>query len=187
MKYSTLKTVIFASYWGSPLVQFSKFKKFLWVCWFLCKNLSNFVSLPWKFHNPYCHTWHPWVCIRSVCWKWNLKQIEAIPPSVHLQLLIPLILPKQRQIMCCSNFYGSDVNILKSKQGLCNSSLSHKSLPSLEFHQTCFEHQLQLHFPKQTLQFPSCHVLMHSANYQNYNSKPYAQKIHYKCVCEYFL
>ena len=55
MKYSTLKTVIFASYWGSPLVQFSKFKNFLWVCWFLCKNLSNFVSLPWKFHNPYCH------------------------------------------------------------------------------------------------------------------------------------
>ena len=55
MKYSTLKTVIFASYCGSPLVQFSKFKKFLWVCWFSCKNLSNFVSLPWKFHNPYCH------------------------------------------------------------------------------------------------------------------------------------
>ena len=23
--------------------------------WFLAKNLSNFVSLPWKFHNPYCH------------------------------------------------------------------------------------------------------------------------------------
>ena len=28
------------------------------------------------------HPWHPWVCIRSVCWKWNLKQIEAIPPSM---------------------------------------------------------------------------------------------------------
>ena len=32
------------------------------------------------------HPWHPWVCIRSVCWKsvwkWNLEQIEAIPPSV---------------------------------------------------------------------------------------------------------
>ena len=55
MKYSTLKTVIFASYSDSPLVQFSKFKIFLWVCWFLCKNLFNFVSLPWKFHNPYCH------------------------------------------------------------------------------------------------------------------------------------
>ena len=55
IKYSTLKTLIFASYWGSPLVQFSKFKSFLWVCWFLCKNLPNFVSLPWKLHNPYCH------------------------------------------------------------------------------------------------------------------------------------
>ena len=29
------------------------------------------------------HPWHPWVCIRSVCWKWSLKQIEAIPPSVY--------------------------------------------------------------------------------------------------------
>ena len=29
------------------------------------------------------HPWHPWVCIRSVCWKCNLKQIEAIPPSVQ--------------------------------------------------------------------------------------------------------
>ena len=32
------------------------------------------------------HHWHPWVCVRSVCWesvwKWNLKLIEAIPPSV---------------------------------------------------------------------------------------------------------
>ena len=28
------------------------------------------------------HPWHPWGCIHSVCWKRNLKQIEAIPPSV---------------------------------------------------------------------------------------------------------
>ena len=55
MKYSTLKTVIFASYWVSPLVQFSKFKNFLWVCWFLCKNLSNFVSLPENLRNRYYH------------------------------------------------------------------------------------------------------------------------------------
>ena len=46
------------SYWGSPLVQFSKFKNFLWVCWFLDKNLSNFVPPVWKLHNPYCHSVH---------------------------------------------------------------------------------------------------------------------------------
>ena len=39
----------------SPLTQFSKFINFLWVCWFLGKNLSNFVPPVWKFHNPYCH------------------------------------------------------------------------------------------------------------------------------------
>ena len=40
----------------SPLIQFSKFNKFLWVCWFLGKNLSNLVPPVWKLHNPYCHT-----------------------------------------------------------------------------------------------------------------------------------
>ena len=42
----------------SPLVQFSKFNNFLWVCWFLCKNLSSFVYPVWKLHNPYCHNVH---------------------------------------------------------------------------------------------------------------------------------
>ena len=50
--------MIFASYWGSPLVQFSKFKNFLWVSWFLGKNLSNFLYPVWKLHNPYYHNAH---------------------------------------------------------------------------------------------------------------------------------
>jgi hypothetical protein len=40
----------------SPLTQFSKFNNFFWVCWFLGKNLSNFVPPVWKLHNPYCHS-----------------------------------------------------------------------------------------------------------------------------------
>ena len=39
-----------------PLIQFSKFNNFHWVCWFLGKNLSNFVSPAWKINNPYYHT-----------------------------------------------------------------------------------------------------------------------------------
>ena len=39
----------------SPLTQFSNFNNFLWVCWFLGKNLSSFVPPVWKLHNPYCH------------------------------------------------------------------------------------------------------------------------------------
>ena len=27
---------------GSPLFLFTKYQNFLWVCWFLCKNLTNF-------------------------------------------------------------------------------------------------------------------------------------------------
>ena len=51
--------MIFASYWGSTLVQFSKFNNFHWVCWFLCKTLSNFVYPIWELHNPYCHNVQP--------------------------------------------------------------------------------------------------------------------------------
>ena len=41
--------MIFESYWGSPLVQFSKFNNFLWVCWFLSKKLSNLCHWSWNF------------------------------------------------------------------------------------------------------------------------------------------
>ena len=45
---------------SSPLLQFSKFNGFLCLFWFLAKNLSNFVSLPWKLHNWYCHNCKDW-------------------------------------------------------------------------------------------------------------------------------
>ena len=48
----------FALFDTSSLTQFSKFNNFLWVCWFLGKNLSNFVPPIWKLHNPYCNTLH---------------------------------------------------------------------------------------------------------------------------------
>ena len=48
----------FALFDTSPLTQFSKFNNFLWVCWFLGKNLSNFVPPVWKLHNLYCQTVH---------------------------------------------------------------------------------------------------------------------------------
>ena len=52
---------------SSPLIQNSKFNDFLWVCWFLGKNLSNFVSPVWKLHNPYCHNVYPHIkCLKGV-------------------------------------------------------------------------------------------------------------------------
>ena len=38
-----------------PQYQFSKFNAFLWVCWFLDKNLSNYVFPAWNLDNPYHH------------------------------------------------------------------------------------------------------------------------------------
>ena len=51
----------------SPLTQFPKFDNFLWVCWFLGKNLSNFVPPVWKLHNPYCHKVHSSFHISLFC------------------------------------------------------------------------------------------------------------------------
>ena len=72
-----MKTLIFASYWGSPLVQFSKFKNFLWVCWFLGKNLSNFIYPVLKLHTRivimYISTWN----IRWVSWDQNSGRLST--------------------------------------------------------------------------------------------------------------
>ena len=43
----------FGTFWHLPT--FSKFINFLWVCWFIGKNLSNFVPPAWKLDNPYYH------------------------------------------------------------------------------------------------------------------------------------
>ena len=45
----------FGTFDTSPLIQFSKFNNFLWVCWFLSKNLSNFAPPAWKLDNLYYH------------------------------------------------------------------------------------------------------------------------------------
>ena len=51
----TLKVKFWHFLTPPPLTQFTKFNNFLWVCWFLGKNLSNFVPLVWKLYNLYCH------------------------------------------------------------------------------------------------------------------------------------
>ena len=52
--YWSKRTPFFGKLQRPPLIQFSKFNNFLWVCWFLRKNLSNFVPLVWKLHKTYC-------------------------------------------------------------------------------------------------------------------------------------
>ena len=44
----------FGTFW--QLAINPKLNNFLWVYWFLCKNVSNFVPPVWKLHNTYCHT-----------------------------------------------------------------------------------------------------------------------------------
>ena len=60
----------------SPLVQFSKFNDFLLICWFLCINLSNFVSLVLKLHNQECHTQLIWFFLFNWLRNQNLHLIS---------------------------------------------------------------------------------------------------------------
>ena len=56
--------------------------------WFYSILLVDLAMSIFEFRTKFLifwHPWHPWGCIHSVCWKWNLKQIEAIPPSVILE------------------------------------------------------------------------------------------------------
>ena len=73
-----LQITLLSKMMPSPLTQFSKFNHFLWVCWFLGRNLSNFVPPVWKLYNLYCHnihllTLHPSSTILCFSLRWYLR------------------------------------------------------------------------------------------------------------------
>ena len=68
-----------------PLTPISKFNNFLWVCKFLGKNLSNFVSPPWKLDNPYCHKQELWQSQSSFAPYTRKKKFVAAKQSVLCQ------------------------------------------------------------------------------------------------------
>ena len=39
-----------------PLLKFSQVNNLIWIQSFFSQDLSNFISLPWKLHNRYCHS-----------------------------------------------------------------------------------------------------------------------------------
>ena len=67
----------------SPLTQFSKFNNFLWVCWFLGKNISNFVPSAWKLDKPYYHNYRP------IRWFVNLRKKPAVYAPNSCQIVTP--------------------------------------------------------------------------------------------------
>ena len=59
------KNCVFYKQYICSVLQFSKFDDFLCLCWFLVKNLSNFVPLHWKLHNRYCHNSCTTICVNK--------------------------------------------------------------------------------------------------------------------------
>ena len=74
-KSPNLLTFKTSDFWKLLRPPFSELNNFLWVCWFLGKNLSNFVPSVWKLHNPYCHNLHE--SLNGVIW-WKHSSTKRI-------------------------------------------------------------------------------------------------------------
>ena len=76
---TTLFSKIMPNFWQLVTTPILKFNN----SWFLAKNLSNFVSLPWKLHNWYCHN----LCSKrqEACLLKLMKERErsSWPPQRH--------------------------------------------------------------------------------------------------------
>ena len=46
--------------------------------WFLARNLSNLLSLPWKLHNRYCHTTYSILVVQKLCLLFQKCRIFAM-------------------------------------------------------------------------------------------------------------
>ena len=51
--------------------------------WFLAKNLSSFVSLPWKLHNRKCHNVH-WTNLKAMIWIFQIC-LSAVLALAHCE------------------------------------------------------------------------------------------------------
>ena len=117
------------NFWHLPINPILKIQLFplpyLWVCWFLGKNLSNFVTPIWKPHDPYCHT----------VWAWEPKQS-------HLQFFTNLKWIIEIKILCVlkcflsSFFVHRSIIVVKTATKLISFFL--KSFPIISYHSSSF-------------------------------------------------
>ena len=78
-----------------------KFNNFLWVCWFLCKNLSNFVPPAWKLH---CHILHQ---LTRALWL-DIRNVKLVRKYFHCFLIITYqlwILGNDNRIWCVQKIW----------------------------------------------------------------------------------
>ena len=77
------------------LQEFSKLNNFLWVNWFLGKNISNFVPFAWKLNNWYYHILHFYPRKHSIFAWTNLERSKIV--SMIIQLFFLLVIAKSEK------------------------------------------------------------------------------------------
>ena len=94
----------------------------------------------------FCHPLDPWIFIRNVCWEWNMKQIEAIPPSVLSISTAFLGLIEQT---LNREYITLILDGLESRSRLLHwVSLKSSTVPSIDRKNTLFAHYWQTEFEK---------------------------------------
>ena len=134
MKKSVFKSLYFPKWCqifdSSPLLTFSKFNNFFWVCWFLAKSLFNFVSLHGKLHNRYYQNSHilrrPQKYDETVKlfltllsnFKYNLESLESCLLRIF-ELYLKSMMPASACALCC--WWSKGQLISKCLVGVFNS------------------------------------------------------------------
>ena len=134
-------------FWQIAINPKLKIQHFLWVCWFLCKNLSTFEPRTWKLHNPYCHDIH---VIVSVHLNINIFLGMVLNTFVVITLKLWLVI-KTHPVLYAQNF--SDVwTIWKNMFGVMSIVLI-LAFPLISYQQVsyqwfvpCFIRSLLNHF-----------------------------------------
>ena len=66
----------------------------LYICWLLAKNLSNFVSLPCKLHNRYCHNLDHHSCDSCAIHNWWFQKVGNFYWKIDLNVTYMKLLAK---------------------------------------------------------------------------------------------
>ena len=101
---------------GSSLCLFTRYQNFLWLCWFLCLNVTNFGCPRLKLNNPIDHTLQPPFCFHFE----NFKTWEMILSFENLG---------------SKNFYGRNENAATESKSVQPSSqmLNFEIFPIVSF------------------------------------------------------
>ena len=87
--------------------------------WFVAKNRSNFVSLPWKLHNRYCHN------VQSLVFNWSLdfNDVQFLVLYISDHNWNCFVIFYLTLALCCLNYWWLYQTLLMDDPFFCSMSI----------------------------------------------------------------